>query len=375
MKKICSIILALCFYCQLSQAFPPADRKITRGTIFNYAVKEGNVSYKMKLTVTEWDEDLNVKLQWQASGGKTIKGSCVQAHSSLVYATEMKIQLPAGDETLPAYCTRWFAGHKVYDLLYNDDVEADMKIDNKRITFEPDAKDIEKKILYNNVKTSMNYAAGKNSSSTIPITIGFIEYADKVVLLDNYVNGNFAVNLLSIEDPAAKAVAKRDKTAIEMADELLRALAPAQPVPLKKMEAAKFAKVRSNYPLLATIENYDGTNAGKVKKPITETYEFRYEHKSPNPPSLVDCFTADLQILYKQKSHYGIVDTVSLSNKSLPSATAKKILEAYLNYEYNNIPGYRPWTHWRFVKGLTESQREQLAAELQGYISQYGFTE
>jgi len=160
-----------------------------------------------------------------------------------------------------------------------------------------------------------------------------------------------------------------------MADEIMKALAPKTPVPLKKMDPVKFARVKSSYPLLATIENFDGTNAGKVYKPITETYEFRYGSKSPNPPSLVDCLTADLQILYKQKTNFGITDIESIGSKSLPSATARKILEVYMNYEYNNIPGYRPWTHWRFVKGLTESQREQLAKELEGYIAQYGFTE
>src|SRR4051812_13607149 len=98
MKRIVSIIFILCLFCQLAHAFPPGDRKMVKGTIFNYAVKEGTVSYKVKVTVTEWDEDLNEKLQWEASGGKAFKGSCVQTHSSIIYATKMKVQLQAGDE-------------------------------------------------------------------------------------------------------------------------------------------------------------------------------------------------------------------------------------------------------------------------------------
>jgi hypothetical protein len=229
--------------------------------------------------------------------------------------------------------------------------------------------------LYNSVKPSMNFIAGRNSLAADAITIGFIEYADKVILLNNYTNGNFSINLISIEDPAAKAAAKKDKTLNEMTEKLIKSLAPTKPVPLKKMDPAKFAKVKSSYPLLATIENFDGTNRGKIKKPITETYEFRYNSNSSNPPSLIDCLTADMQILYNQRTKYGIADAESIASKSLPSSTAKKILEVYLNYEYNNIPGYRPWTHWRFVKSLTENQRTQLATELEGYISQYGFTE
>jgi hypothetical protein len=57
------------------------------------------------------------------------------------------------------------------------------------------------------------------------------------------------------------------------------------------MEPVKFAKVKSKYPLLATIENYDATKGGTIKKPITETYEYRSGSNSPNPSSLIDCFT------------------------------------------------------------------------------------
>jgi len=375
MKKIISISFALFFYCQLAHALPPQDRKINKGTVFNYMVKEGLVTYKVKVTVSEWDEDLNVKLQWQALGAKTLKAETVQPYLSLLYASQLKIQMTAGNETFSNDISRWLVGYDAFDFLYNMDMDLDLKIDDKNMRFTESGNDIKKDILYNNVKTSMNYVQGKTVSSTAPVIIGLIEYADKVILLDNYSNGNFSLQLVSIQNPVAKQVAKINKLAEDMTQDLLKAMGPKRPVPLKKMEPAKFAKVKKDYPVLASIENYDGTNGGKVKKPITETYEFRYNSSSPNPPSLVDCLTADMQILYNQKAKYGIAATEGLGSKSLPSATAKKILEVYLNYEYNNIPGYRPWTHWRFVKGLTESQRDQLATELEGYISQYGFTE
>ncbi len=375
MKKITSLVLALCIYSQLVHALPPDDRQMTIGTVFNYAVKEGSLSYIVKLTVTEWDKVGNIQLQWQASGGKNFKGLTVQPYLSLELATEMKIQLKAGKETLTNDACRWFTGYETYDFLYNLGMEAALKIDDKTLIFIANEDDTEKDILYNNVNTTMNYAEGTKSSATATITIGFIEYADRIIVLDNYVNEQFSIKLVSIQSPGQKATAKTNKTTTEMADEIIKSMAPKNPVPLKKMEAAKFANIKSRYPLLATIENYDATNDGKIAKPITETYEFRYEHKSPNPPSLIDCFTADLQILYKQKDNYGIVAAESIGSKSLPSATAKKILEVYLNKEYRNIPGYRPWTHWRFVKSLTESQRNQLAIELQGYIAQYGFSE
>jgi len=126
---------------------------------------------------------------------------------------------------------------------------------------------------------------------------------------------------------------------------------------------------------LATIENYDATKAGAVKKPITETYEYRYGSNSPNPPSLIDCFTADLKIIYNQRNNFGITDIEAISTKSLPSVAAKKLMDVYLNKDYNSIPGYRPWNNWSFVRDLTESQRTQISRELQGYIAKYGFSE
>jgi len=375
MNRIISIVFFLCFYCQLAYALPPDDRKITKGTIFNYSVKEGPISYKVKVTVTEWDEDLNIKMQWQASGAKTFKAETVQPFLSTLYASQLKIQMKAVNETFTNDVSRWVVGYDAFDFLYNMDMELDLKIDDKNMKFTEGGNNAKKDILYNNVKTSMNYVQGKTTASTEPVTIGLIEYTDKVILLDSYSNGNFSLQLVSIQNPVAKQIAKINKLADDMTKDLLKAMAPKSAVPLKKMEAAKFAKVKSAYPLLATIENYDGTNAGKIKKPITETYEYRYGSSSPNPPSLIDCLTADLQVLYNQRKNFGVTIPESISNKNLPAAVTKKLLDIYLVTDYSDIPGYRPWTHWRFVKGLTESQREQLAIELEGYISQYGFTE
>jgi hypothetical protein len=86
-------------------------------------------------------------------------------------------------------------------------------------------------------------------------------------------------------------------------------------------------------------------------------------------------FYADLKIIYNQATNFGIMDIETVSKKSLPSAAAKKLMDVYLNKDYNSIPGYRPWNHCSFVRSLTDSQRDQLAAELQGFIAEYGFSE
>jgi hypothetical protein len=351
-------------------AAPGDDRKISKGTVLNYTVKEGAVSYKLKATVMEWNEEGNIKLQWQTTGTKVIKGVCTLPYTSLERATEMRIKLKAGNETLTEDAGRWFIGFDTYDYLYNLGIEADLKIDDKDITLYPNEDETEKEILYNNAETEMDYTEGTNS--TAGITMGFIAFDEKIIILSNYVCENYSMNLVSIQTPVPKIALKPEE---KMAKEILDAMAPKGKVPLKKMEPVKFAKVKSNYPLLATVENYDATKGGAVKKPITETYEFRYGTSSPNPPSLVDCFAADIKIIYNQRSNFGITDIETVSTKTLSLASAKKIIEVYLATDYNKIPGYRPWTHWSFVRSLSEDQRTQLAAELQGYIGEYGFSE
>jgi hypothetical protein len=61
--------------------------------------------------------------------------------------------------------------------------------------------------------------------------------------------------------------------------------------------------------------------------------------------------------------------------KSLSTETARKLLGVYQLYDFMKIPGYRPWTNWKFINSLTDIQRDQLASELRGYIAEYGFTE
>jgi hypothetical protein len=357
-------ILVLSLY---RPCFAADDRNVTKGTVLNYTIKDGAVSYKLKATVTEWNPDGNIKIQWQTTGAKVTKGTCTLPYQALESATEMKIKLKPGNETLTENFTRWFAGYETYDYLHNIGIESDLKIDDKDVTIYPDEDVTEKDILYNNVKTEMDYTEGTNDESSNKISIGFIEYADKIIILDRYENGSFSMNLVSIVSPVVK-------TAEDYAKEILDAIAPKGKVVLKKMEPKKFAVVKSKYPLLATIENYDATKGGSIKKPITETYEYRVGSSSPNPPSLIDCLTTDVQIIYNQKTNFGITDMAeTIEGKSLPSSVAKRILQVYMVTDYNKLPGFRPWTHWSFIRGLSEDQRTQLAKELEGYVAQYGF--
>lgn len=361
MKKIITIVLALFVFTQLSMAFPLDDRDMSKGSVLNYMIEEGSVSYKLKVTVTEWAVFGEIKLQWQTTGAKSIKGTCNFPYESLEEATEMKIKLKPGNETLTDSESRWFGGYEAFDYMYIEEIDADLIIDGEKSVLTPNGDEVEKEILYNNIKTGMDYAEGYNEDDDI--RIGFIQYAAGIVILSNYTKGDYSMVLTSIQS----AVPKKSPAPVKP---------PKGKTVYKKMDPAKFAKVKSKYPLLATIENFDVTKGGKIEKPFSETYDFRNSSGAPNPPSLIDCFTADIKIIYKQKDKMGIADiTETIEGKNLSSASALRILGVYLNKEARSIPGYMPWTHWSFVKSLTESQRNQLAKELQGYIKEYGFSE
>lgn len=50
----------------------------------------------------------------------------------------------------------------------------------------------------------------------------------------------------------------------------------------------------------------------------------------------------------------------------------KQAMNVYLTRKWDDIAGYRPWTHWNFIKSLKEPQRDSLAKELVEYISKNG---
>ena len=138
---------------------------------------------------------------------------------------------------------------------------------------------------------------------------------------------------------------------------------------LVKMPAEKLAAVSKKYPLLASIESYDPTRGGKQKKPFTETYDYRMTSGATLPPSLVDCFITDLMMLYKKERNE------TLSATSVPAEAAMQAMEVYRKNDASNVIGYRPFTHWSFVRGLSAEEQQALAKEVAAYAAEYGVKE
>ena len=118
--------------------------------------------------------------------------------------------------------------------------------------------------------------------------------------------------------------------------------------------------------ILPRIEKYKAPPYPKSAFLDRETYDYRKASKEPVPPTLTDAFICDIwQRL-----------TLDLKLKVKPEdaseALVKQAMQIYLDRRADDIAGYRPWTHWHFIRQLTAPQRETLAQEVVAYIKQNG---
>jgi hypothetical protein len=315
----------------------------------------------------------NIKMDWKTSGGKAIKGSLTMPFTAIAEATQMKIKPVNGNERLDQYITRWLIPYCFYADLAIMGNEVKTSLDKKEVKLASSAEETKKTVKYNSKKVELSYAEASNKmEGNLLLQLGMIKFMNDIIFLHSYKDKDLSIELTSITTPVLKKQSQQD-LANEIADEILKSLTPKAPVPLTKMKASKFAKVKAQYPILARIESFDATKGGKVKKPTTETYEFRVGTGSPNPPSLVDCLTSDLQVLYNQKDKFSLAGlSEEVTSKSLPATAAAQLLNIYVTYSYSDIPGYRPWSNSQFLKSLTSAERSQLAKELEGYVNVYG---
>lgn len=67
---------------------------------------------------------------------------------------------------------------------------------------------------------------------------------------------------------------------------------------------------------------------------------------------------------------------MDLKSKITPQEVSEEIikqaLNVYLLKSSDDIAGYRPWTHWDFIRSLKPSQRDVLVREVTDYIKKNG---
>jgi hypothetical protein len=118
--------------------------------------------------------------------------------------------------------------------------------------------------------------------------------------------------------------------------------------------------------VLPLIEKFKAPSYPKSSIITKETYDYRIADKRTLPPTLTDTFICDIwqRITMDLK--------LSIKPEEVTEENVKKALDIYLTKDWNDIAGYRPWTHYNFIKGLKESQREKLTKEVVAYIKKNG---
>lgn len=119
-------------------------------------------------------------------------------------------------------------------------------------------------------------------------------------------------------------------------------------------------------PVLPRIEKYKAPPYPKSGFLDRETYGYRLQSKRPVPPTLTDVLICDVwqRVVMDLK--------MKVEPKGVSEETIKQAMNIYLTRRWDDIAGYRPWTHWNFIRGLKEPQRDQLAKEIVDYITKNG---
>lgn len=118
--------------------------------------------------------------------------------------------------------------------------------------------------------------------------------------------------------------------------------------------------------VLPLIEKYKAPPYPKTSYLDRETYDYRISSHRPVPATLTDVFICDIwqRVTMDLKS--------AISPREVSEGIVTQAMGVYLTKDWNDIAGYRPWTHWNFIRGLKPPQRDALVKEITAYISKNG---
>jgi hypothetical protein len=100
---------------------------------------------------------------------------------------------------------------------------------------------------------------------------------------------------------------------------------------------------------------------------LHETYDFRLQYKEPVPATLTDVFICDIW----QRITMDLKIAGSRPNE-VSEETILMAFNVYMTRYWETIAGYRPWTHWNFIRSLNESERVKLAKQTVNYMHSKG---
>ncbi|MEN3335374.1 MAG: hypothetical protein V7641_4739 [Blastocatellia bacterium] len=126
------------------------------------------------------------------------------------------------------------------------------------------------------------------------------------------------------------------------------------------------AQPASSYRVLPLIKKYKAPPYPASGFLDRETYGFRIKSGRPVPATLTDVLICDVwqRVTMDLK--------LTLNPKDVSEQIIKQAMQVYLTRRWDDIAGYRPWTHYNFIRGLKEPQRDQLAKEIVDYIAKNG---
>jgi hypothetical protein len=118
--------------------------------------------------------------------------------------------------------------------------------------------------------------------------------------------------------------------------------------------------------VLPLIEKYKAPAYPRSTYLDRETYDYRRSYGRPVPATLTDVLVCDVW----QRI------TLDLKLEVKPEQVSEDVIRhgvnIYLERGWSDIAGYRPWTHWNFIRRLKEPQRLALVKEITEYIKANG---
>lgn len=111
--------------------------------------------------------------------------------------------------------------------------------------------------------------------------------------------------------------------------------------------------------VLSRVESYQAPPLPKDEWP--EAYDTRRVLRGGVPSTRTETLVCDLfqQITTEAKARYEVAGA--------RQSDFERAIQKYVDVDWRKIAGYRPWTHWNFIRGLGEPARRQLAGEIVDY--------
>ena len=113
----------------------------------------------------------------------------------------------------------------------------------------------------------------------------------------------------------------------------------------------------NSHVVLSRLNTYEAPPFPAREYTDRETYDYRLQHGAPVPDKQMALVLDVCQVIRKElDDHFKPLHARQRDVRAGLSIYEKRSWEA--------IPGYRPWTHWNFVRSLSATDRENLASEI-----------